>query len=614
MDLADLHLHWRESRYQGKTYRSYSLARAYRHNGKNRKEIVVKLGKLTDEEVARWRNLLTTSKNPDAFFTTLDDLVVSDHFAYLDVAVANAIWDEWRLDDAFDDDGKRKLGVATIARILALNRCIDPAAKSQTPEWFNGAALSWMLDIDPALVNASRIFRELDAIEERKEAICRHLFERIKRQAPDSLNSVFYDLSSLSACHAQAGTTFSGSRCVLMKWGHCKEGYSNHVVLALVVNRDGLPFYWEVLPGGTADATTITWLLERLKERFRINETTLVFDRGMVSDDNLKLLEAAGIKYVSALDKSQLEPVTGLDFTAFAELDPERVGEQEAALPGFNRLGDDTYYREVKVDGARRYILCFNPRLFRDQRHARTQAVADFRAFVDELNTELRGAKKSRRRQPTAEKFERRVVKDKLRDFVGVRLSATDIARTAADGSPFHVRTYQGTAVVDEARMLQAGRLDGFWLLVTNHQEKEGEVFQVAAPEAIVPYREKVVIEGAFRDIKSFVEVAPVHVWTEAHVKAHYTICVLSHLINRTLTLRLHQRPGDLTREIVSHEKLFAKLSNCMIDLIRVENVGLATYNLTRPTDEQRELIHRADLPNLLSQRVVEKAKSSLKS
>lgn len=605
MDLADLQLHWRESRYQGKTYRSYSLARAYRHNGKNRKEIVVKLGKLTDEEVARWRNLLTTSKNPDAFFTTLDDLVVSDHFAHLDVAVANAIWDEWRLDDAFDDDGKRKLGVATIARILALNRCIDPAAKSQTPEWFNGAALSWMLDIDRALVNASRIFRELDAIEERKEAICRHLFERIKRQAPDSLNSVFYDLSS---------TTFSGSRCVLMKWGHCKEGYRNHVVLALVVNRDGLPFYWEVLPGGTADATTITWLLERLKERFRINETTLVFDRGMVSDDNLKLLEAAGIKYISALDKSQLEPVTGLDFTAFAELDPERVGEQEAALPGFNRLGDDTYYREVKVDGARRYILCFNPRLFRDQRHARTQAVADFRAFVDELNAELRGAKKSRRRQPTAEKFERRVVKDKLRDFVGVRLSATDIARTAADGSPFHVRTYQGTAVVDEARMLQAGRLDGFWLLVTNHQEKEGEVFQVAAPEAIVPYREKVVIEGAFRDIKSFVEVAPVHVWTEAHVKAHYTICVLSHLINRTLTLRLHQRPGDLTREIVSHEKLFAKLSNCMIDLIRVENVGLATYNLTRPTDEQRELIHRAGLPNLLSQRVVEKAKSSLKS
>ena len=70
-------------------------------------------------------------------------------------------------------------------------------------------------------------------------------------------------------------------------------------------------------------------------------------------------------------------------------------------------------------------------------------------------------------------------------------------------------------------------------------------------------------------------EVAPVHVWTEAHVKAHYTICVLSHLINRTLTLRLHRCAGDLTNRFAR----VAKLSNCMIDLIRVENLGLATYN-----------------------------------
>jgi transposase len=39
------------------------------------------------------------------------------------------------------------------------------------------------------------------------------------------------------------------------------------------------------LPGGTADVTTIIWLLERLKNRFKINNTTLVFDRGMVSND-----------------------------------------------------------------------------------------------------------------------------------------------------------------------------------------------------------------------------------------------------------------------------------------------------------------------------------------
>ena len=34
MDLGKLHLHWRVSQYQGNTYRSYSLARSLRQDGK----------------------------------------------------------------------------------------------------------------------------------------------------------------------------------------------------------------------------------------------------------------------------------------------------------------------------------------------------------------------------------------------------------------------------------------------------------------------------------------------------------------------------------------------------------------------------------------------------
>ncbi|MCP4404926.1 MAG: hypothetical protein GY801_47445 [bacterium] len=96
LDIAQLHLHWRESQYKGKKYRSYSLARSYRMKGKSREDIVLKLGKLNEDEVARWRKLLYAVKSPDAFFTTLDDVVVTQHYAYLDVAVANAVWDHWK--------------------------------------------------------------------------------------------------------------------------------------------------------------------------------------------------------------------------------------------------------------------------------------------------------------------------------------------------------------------------------------------------------------------------------------------------------------------------------------------------------------------------------------
>ncbi len=381
MDLADLHLHWRASQHKGNVYRSYSLARAYRKDGKNRKEIIIKLGKLSDKEAEKWRNLLKTIKKPASFFTTCDDIVVTDHFAYLDVAAVSSVWDYWCLDEIFHDNGKRDVDIANIARILTVNRCIDPVCKSQTPEWFTKTTLPWILDVNITSINASRIFRELEAIESRKEAICEHLFKLLSSRDIESMKSVFYDLSS---------TTFTGSRCVLMKWGHCKEGYRNHVVLAIVVNRDGLPFYWEVLPGGTADSTTIVWLLERLKKRFKVNNTTLVFDRGMVSDENLALLEGDEIKYISAMDKSQLEGITNLDFSMFSHFDPEHVDKQAAKSTDFIKLNDSTYYREVKVDGKRRYILCFNPQLFKDQRKARKQSIENFRMFTDNLNTELK--------------------------------------------------------------------------------------------------------------------------------------------------------------------------------------------------------------------------------
>jgi len=71
MDLSQLHLHWGESRYKGNNYRTYSLANPYRENGRNRKQIVMKLGKLTDEESDKWCDLLKAFKKPGAFLPDL---------------------------------------------------------------------------------------------------------------------------------------------------------------------------------------------------------------------------------------------------------------------------------------------------------------------------------------------------------------------------------------------------------------------------------------------------------------------------------------------------------------------------------------------------------------
>ena len=57
-----------------------------------------------------------------------------------------------------------------------------------------------------------------------------------------------------------------------------------------------------------------------------------------------------------------------------------------------------------------------------------------------------------------------------------------------------------------------------------------------------------------------------------------------------------------MTKDIVSHERLFEKLSERMIDRIRIENLDKEVYKATLLTEEQKELIARIGMNHLLSQ------------
>jgi transposase len=187
-----------------------------------------------------------------------------------------------------------------------------------------------------------------------------------------------------------------------------------------------------------------------------------------------------------------------------------------------------------------------------------------------------------------------------LNQFVNVRLRAKRLTINSR-GKKRTIKTFQGATYVDDENMRLAGKLDGFWLAVTNHTEKEQGKFEKPAEEIIGPYRQKTIIEAGFRDIKSFIQVEPVYVWTIAHVKGHYTVCVLAYLMDRTLTLRLHKNPGLLTIDVVTHEKLYEKLSDCQVDRIEVVKIDHSVTSLTRSTKVQEELLKRIELKSLLN-------------
>ena len=65
------------------------------------------------------------------------------------------------------------------------------------------------------------------------------------------------------------------------------------VVIALIVTPDGFPIAYEVLPGNTADKTTLRQILQKIETQYGKAERIWVMDRGIPTEEVLKEMRAS---------------------------------------------------------------------------------------------------------------------------------------------------------------------------------------------------------------------------------------------------------------------------------------------------------------------------------
>jgi transposase len=205
----------------------------------------------------------------------LHQIIPTRAVSYLDVAIANYFWDNWKLDLALPESTESELSTRLVARVLTVNRCVDPCSHYRIPKWIGRTALPELLGIDIGKLNDDKIYYELDKIEENKPHIERHLQEATKNRNPESYKFVNYDLSS---------SYFVGLKCSLSRFGRGKDNqpYQRQVVLGILVNSEGYPFKWDVFPGNTAEVHTLEENILACRA-LGVSSVTMVFDRGLVS-------------------------------------------------------------------------------------------------------------------------------------------------------------------------------------------------------------------------------------------------------------------------------------------------------------------------------------------
>jgi len=272
-----MHLSYSTSRYKGRVYKSYSIAKSYRDGKTSRKRTIWPIGKLSDRQADQLRLILKVVHGEDEVVTRLKDVVVKDTKAYLDIAVVNNLWDQWQLDQAFDYElTNSALSTHTVAKILTINRCTEPCSHYSVPHWAKKTGLQDVLKIDLSGLNDDKIYYELDKIHLNKTSIENHLFNVTYKKEPESYGFINYDLTT---------SYFVGYKCNLSAFGKGKVECRGRrqVLLGVLINDQGYPFKWDVFPGNTAEVKTLKKNINACKSRFKLGNknVTIVFDRGI---------------------------------------------------------------------------------------------------------------------------------------------------------------------------------------------------------------------------------------------------------------------------------------------------------------------------------------------
>ena len=569
----------------------YSLVEPYRKNGKNRHRVIKYLSGLTQDEAQQVRRGLAVMKGVEIETVKVEDLIFENHWRYLDVSFLNVIWKQWKLSKIFPQSAGKDVQTSEIAKILTIYRCLDAGSYLSSVDWFNKTALDRILHINFQHINKSRIFRELDLIEDRKEDIERYLYKALKKRDEDGMHIVFYDLTD---------SYFEGRKCELASAGRTKSnGFrKKRVVLSLLVNSAGYPFAWDILEDYTADVETIKSLSTHWKTEFKFgdNKIVLVFDRGMVSDENLKHLELEKYKYITALDKNRIPNMQNVNIERFESVNEENMTEQILKM-GFKKYDDSTYYETVGTVDSRRYVLVFNPEMLKDQRKSRKELIQRAKDYLSGENKALSGAKKSRNRDKTRDRIDKQLKAMKAKNFVNYDLEPLVIKEEGKEINSFRIVPKE----TDENReaIKKKGRTDGLWTIVTNTPSKEGDKNRFAEDDLIRAYRDKNQIEQAFKDVKSFIKIQPFNVWTPKHVRAHYTICILSYLLDITIANRL--KGADIGVE--SPQRVYDVLKDGIIGKITVKSTGDEFLKLMSVQSQQKAILELFRSENVVRKR-----------
>jgi hypothetical protein len=467
--------------------------------------------------------------------------------------LAGQLWQALQLDRFWADrlpPSRKGTQWDQILQVLVAYRLIAPGSEWKLHrDWFGKSAMADLLGADFGLAEAHKLYACHDLLLQHKDALFSHLMARWRDLFNANVDVLLYDLTS---------TYFEINASDVAEGDKRRHGYSRdkrpdcpQVVIALVVTPDGLPLAYEVLPGNTADCTTLRMFLARIERQYGRARRVWVMDRGIPTEAVLAEMRSSDppVQYLVGTPKGRL-----------SRLEKQLLAKPwQEARPGVSvkllAEDDELYVYAESVDRVSKERAMRRRQL--KWLWKRLRELAAMEVGREEMLMKLGAA---RARAPTAWRL-------------------VDIAMDKA-GAGF-------SYTLDRQKLRQIRRREGRYLLRTNLTENDPALLWQY-------YTQLVAVEQAFKNLKGDLAIRPIFHQDEHRVEAHIFIAFLAYCLQITLQRRLHALAPGLTAR--SALEKFAAVQMIDVHLPTTDGRELVMTRYTQPEPELQLLIQQLKL------------------
>ena len=304
----------------------------------------------------------------------------------------------------------------------------------------------------------------------------------------DRTAAVLYDVTS---------TYFEGRTCPLAKRGYNRDGKRGklQIVFGLMCTAEGCPVAVEVFEGNVGDPSTLASQIDKLKQRFRLEQIVLVGDRGMITEARInETIKPAGLNFITALRAPAIRSLAEagtIQLSLFDERDLAEISSPD--YPG------------------ERLVVCRNPLLAEERTRKRRELLDATEQDLRDIQARVRRAKRPLRGKDKIALAVGRVI-DHYKMAKHFTLTITDAALTF---------TRNAEPIAAEAA------LDGIYVLRTSLKAET-----LDASSTVKAYKQLAHAERAFRSLKTVdLEVRPIHHRRPDRVRAHVFLCMLAYYV-----------------------------------------------------------------------------------